>query len=153
MKFKYQQANRIFVIFLILVLCVTTLEIDENLSAFVKEYFTLILLILLINLSFIIYDILRYLNFQKNKKMQFNSENRELINKLTKLSYEEKNILSLFIDSKTQERSLAPNDQAVSWLETIKFIHNTGKVDGNKRVFRIEPTLSKHLSQNPNSLY
>ena len=54
---------------------------------------------------------------------------------------------------KVQEKALNPNDQAVVWLETIKFIFNTGKTEGNKKIFRIEPTLSKHLIQNPNSLY
>ena len=57
------------------------------------------------------------------------------------------------MNDKTQEKSLNINDQAVAWLESIKFIVNTGKIDGNKKVFRIDPTLSKHLSLNPNSLY
>ena len=57
------------------------------------------------------------------------------------------------MNDKVQEKALNPNDQAVVWLETIKFIFNTGKTEGNKKIFRIESTLSKHLLQNPNSLY
>jgi hypothetical protein len=57
------------------------------------------------------------------------------------------------MNDKVQEKALNPNEQVVAWLETIKFIFNTGKVEGNKKIFRIEPTLSKHLLQNPNSLY
>jgi len=72
---------------------------------------------------------------------------------LTKLSYQEKNILSLFMDGKVQEKSLNSNDQAVAWLEAVKFIYNTGRLEGNKKIYRIEPTLSKYLMQNPNTLY
>ncbi len=50
--------------------------------------------------------------------------------------------------TKFKRKALNPNDQAVVWLETIKFIFNTGKTEGNKKIFtRIEPTLSKHLLQ------
>ncbi|MCG2607372.1 hypothetical protein LZZ98_02180 [Acinetobacter sp. SM34] len=57
------------------------------------------------------------------------------------------------MNDKVQEKALNPNEQAVAWLETIKFIINTGKINANKKIFRIKPTLSKHLLQNPNSLY
>jgi hypothetical protein len=57
------------------------------------------------------------------------------------------------MNDKVQEKALNPNEQAIAWLETIKFIINTGKIEGNKKIFRIESTLSKHLLQNPNSLY
>ena len=58
-----------------------------------------------------------------------------------------------FMNDKVQEKSLNPHDQAVAWLQNIKFIHFTGKLDRHKYVFRIEPSLAKYLSQNPNSLY
>jgi len=153
MKFNFQKSNAIFSIFLLLIFFVSAINLDADLSSFVKENFTLLLIIFLLSISFMLYDLLSLIKAKKEKEFSFSNENKELINKLSKLSYEEKNILSLFMNDKVQEKALNPNDQAVAWLETIKFIFNTGKIEGNKKIFRIEPTLSKHLLQNPNSLY
>lgn len=153
MKFNFQKSNAIFSIFLLLIFFVSAINLDADLSSFVKENFPLLLIIFLLSISFMLYDLLSLIKAKKEKEFSFSNENKELINKLSKLSYEEKNILSLFMNDKVQEKALNPNDQAVAWLETIKFIFNTGKIEGNKKIFRIEPTLSKHLLQNPNSLY
>lgn len=153
MKFNFQKSNAIFSIFLLLIFFVSAINLDADLSSFVKENFTLLLIIFLLSISFMLYDLLSLIKAKKEKEFSFSNENRELITKLSKLSDEEKNILSLFMNDKVQEKALNPNDKAVAWLETIKFIFNTGKIEGNKKIFRIEPTLSKHLLQNPNSLY
>ncbi|ENV14378.1 hypothetical protein F965_00622 [Acinetobacter schindleri NIPH 900] len=153
MKSSFQKANSIFLIFVSLIFAVSTLEIDPNLSQFVNSYFTFLLIIFLISLSFLIYDLIVFLKRQKEQRDLISKLQKEFINSLTKLSYEEKNILSLFMDGKVQEKSLNSNDQAVAWLEAVKFIYNTGRLEGNKKIYRIEPTLSKYLMQNPNTLY
>ncbi len=153
MSFNFQKANKVFSIFMLLIFFVSMINLDADLSSFIKENFTLLLIIFLLSISFMLYELLSEIKVKQDNKFNFSNENKELINKLSKLSYEEKNILSLFMNNKVQEKALNPNDQAVAWLETIKFIFNTGKVEGNKKIFRIEPTLSKHLLQNPNSLY
>ncbi len=149
----FKKANVIFLIFLVLMIVTAKLNIDQNLSTFISEYFTIILVIFLANLSCLIFEFIQYIQQQKQSAFKFSNENRELVNKLNKLTYEEKNVLALFVNDKVQEKSLNTNDQAVAWLESVKFIINTGKIDGNKKVFRIDPTLSKHLIQNPNTLY
>ncbi|OTG77094.1 hypothetical protein B9T26_00485 [Acinetobacter sp. ANC 4169] len=153
MQFNFQKANKVFSIFMLLIFFVSAINLDADLSSFVKENFTLLLIIFLLSISFMLYELLSEIKAKQDNKFTFSNENKDLINKLSKLSYEEKNILSLFMSDKVQEKALNPNDQAVAWLETIKFIINTGKIEGNKKIFRIEPTLSKHLLQNPNSLY
>lgn len=153
MQFNFQKANKIFSIFMLLIFFVSAINLDADLSSFVKENFTLLLIIFLLSISFMLYELLSEIKAKQDNKFTFSNKNKDLINKLSKLSYEEKNILSLFMNNKVQEKALNPNDQAVAWLETIKFIINTGKIEGNKKIFRIEPTLSKHLLQNPNSLY
>ncbi|WP_313035175.1 super-infection exclusion protein B [Acinetobacter sp.] len=153
MSFNFQKANKIFSIFMFLIFFVSLIKLDVDLSSFVQENFTLLLIVFLLSLSFMLYELLSQIKVKQDNKFTFSNENKELMNKLSKLSYEEKNILSLFMNNKVQEKALNPNDQAVAWLETIKFIFNTGKIEGNKKIFRIEPTLSKHLLQNPNSLY
>lgn len=153
MKLSFQKINRIFAIFIVLLFIAHYLNIDVKLSSFIADYFTYFLLVFLLSLAIILYDVAASIQ-QKNKhQFEFNQENKNLVNKLKKLSYEEKNILALYMTHKVQEKSLDPNDQAVAWLESVKFITNTTKIDGNKRVFRIDPTLSKHLTQNPNTLY
>jgi uncharacterized protein (UPF0333 family) len=153
MQFNFQKANKVFSIFMLLIFLVSAINLDADLSSFVKENFTLLLIIFLLSISFMLYELLSEIKAKQDNKFTFSNKNKDLINKLSKLSYEEKNILSLFMNDKVQEKALNPNDQAVAWLETIKFIINTGKIEGNKKIFRIEPTLSKHLLQNPNSLY
>ena len=153
MKLNFQKSNCIFAIFLFLIFIVYFIQLDEKLSSFVKSYFSYILLTFLLSFSFILYDLINSIKQKSEHKFKYSQENKDLINKLKKLSYEEKNILSLYMNDKTQEKSFNPNDQAIAWLESIKLITNTSKVDGNKKVFRIDPTVSKHLSQNPNALY
>ncbi len=150
---KFKKANVIFLIFLVLMIVTAKLNIDQNLSTFISEYFTIILVIFLASLSCLIFEFIQFIQQQKQSSFKFSNENKELVNKLKKLTYEEKNVLALFVNDKVQEKSLNTNDQAVAWLESVKFIINTGKIDGNKKVFRIDPTLSKHLVQNPNTLY
>ena len=153
MKFNVKKINAVFSIFMLLIFFVAAINLDEHLSSFVQKNFTFLLIIFLFSISLMLYDLLSMIKAKKDQEFSFSNKNKELINKLTKLSYEEKNILSLFMNDKVQEKALNPNDQSVVWLETIKFIFNTGKTEGNKKIFRIEPTLSKHLLQNPNSLY
>jgi hypothetical protein len=153
MKFYFNKINAVFLIFLTLLFSVSFFEIDPQITSFIKTNFSLFIVIFLLSLSILIYCELIKFQKEKSKKFSFSNKDKDLIYSLSKLSYEEKNILSLFMDNKTQERPLNPNDQSVAWLENIKFIFNTGKVDGAKKIYRIEPTLSKHLSQNPNSLY
>lgn len=153
MKFNVQKINAVFSIFMLLIFFVAAINLDEHLSSFVQKNFTFLLIIFLFSISLMLYDLLSMIKAKKDQEFSFSNKNKELINKLSKLSYEEKNILSLFMNDKVQEKALNPNDQAVVWLETIKFIFGTGKTEGNKKIFRIEPTLSKHLLQNPNSLY
>lgn len=88
-------------------------------------------------------------------KENYNSihQEKEFLNIIKNLSYEEKNILSLFLESKSHEKALNPDDQAVAWLESVKLIFNTGEIEGNKKRFKIHPSVSKYLVQNPNALY
>lgn len=153
MQTKFSTINSIFAIFLTLILIVALLNIDPNITQFISIYGTYILLLLLLSISIFIFELIKKIKKHKEHQFKFNSENKELIHKISKLSYEEKNILALFMNEKIQEKALDTNNQNVGWLENIKFIFNTGKVSGNKKIYRIDPTLAKHLSQNPNSLY
>ena len=153
MNLNYQKINQVFFIFIILLLITSSLNIDENLTFFISDYFTIILLILLFSLSLIVHELFSILKTKQMEKENYNDNNKTISYKLSKLSYEEKNILSLFMANQTQEKSLIATDQAVSWLENIKFIYKTGKIDGNKHIFRIDPLLAKHLKHNPNNLY
>ncbi|WP_298144294.1 hypothetical protein [uncultured Acinetobacter sp.] len=47
--------------------------------------------------------------------LDLEQNNKVFIHKLTQLSYEEKNILALFVNDKVQQKSLNPDDQAVAW--------------------------------------
>ena len=153
MQITLKKANHIFLIFLILFIFVGFLDIDAALTTFIDAYFSLLLIILLLSLSFLIYEIILSIREKRKIMLDLKQDHQVLIHKLTQLSYEEKNILALFVNDKVQEKSLNPHDQAVAWLQNIKFIHFTGKLDRHKHVFRIEPSLTQYLSQNPNSLY
>jgi predicted nucleotide-binding protein (sugar kinase/HSP70/actin superfamily) len=100
-----------------------------------------------------VYDILYLIYNHHTKKFIFSKENKALAHKIKSLNYEEKNILSIYINNKIQEKALNPNDSAVAWLESVKFIIYTGKIEGHKKIFRIDPTLAKYLQLNPNILY
>ncbi len=57
-----------------------------------------------------------YISLIKRKNMlDLEQNNKVFIHKLTQLSYEEKNILALFVNDKVQQKSLNPDDQAVAW--------------------------------------
>lgn len=153
MKINLKKINHIFLIFLSLCLLVGFLNIDATFSHFINSYFTFFLIIFLLSLSLLVYEIIVLFYQKKARLFDFDRDHKALVSALSQLSYEEKNVLALFMNNKVQEKSLNPNDQAVAWLQNIKFIHYTGKVEGHKKVFRIEPTLAKYLAQNPNTLY
>ncbi|TXJ03805.1 MAG: hypothetical protein E6Q26_03065 [Acinetobacter sp.] len=153
MKYNFQKANAIFFIFLCLIYLSAFLNIDQTLSTFVSKFSTLLILVTLLSLAFIIYDAIIKIKLKKKQTFDFSEENKSLTLKVKSLSHEEKTILSLYLNDKIQEKALHPNDHAVAWLESIKFIVHTGKIDGHKKIFRIDPTLVKYLQKNPNALY
>lgn len=153
MKISYKKTNAIFLIFLSLIFLASALGIDEKLTNFIHEYFTFIFIIFLLSLSICIYDVI--MKIKQITKENYNSihQEKEFLNIIKNLSYEEKNILSLFLESKSHEKALNPDDQAVACLESVKLIFNTGEIEGNKKRFKIHPSVSKYLVQNPNALY
>ena len=153
MKFNTKKANHIFIIFLTLLFISSLFQIDEDLSLFIHEYFTTFFLVYLLSLSFIIYYAMQHAQQKRTANKVKLMHEKDFIHKINKLSYNEKNILSLFINSKSEEKSLNHSDSAVCWLENVKFIYNTGKSDGHKKIFKIHPDVSKYLTDNPNSLY
>ena len=81
---------RFFLIFTTLILGTVKLNIDDNLSSFVTKYFTIFLIIFLASLSFLLYDLFALVKQKNDKKFRFSNENKAFVNKIQKLSYEEK---------------------------------------------------------------
>ncbi|MFM6958435.1 MAG: super-infection exclusion protein B, partial [Acinetobacter sp.] len=127
MSLNLKKYNVIFFIFLCLLFTSSFLELDDDLAHITQQYSTLLMLVGLISFSCMVYDILYLIYNHHTKKFIFSKENKALAHKIKSLNYEEKNILSIYINNEIQEKALNPNDSAVAWLESVKFIIYTGK--------------------------
>lgn len=154
-KFSAHKLNYVVFIFLNLLFIVANFpEIDQKLSQFIlNDFRTPLVMITLFSLSFILFGFFQnkilFWKESKDQSMQSNA----LKERLKSLSYDEKYILSLFINEQKAEKALAATDPNVAWLENMKLIVNTSKIEGNKKIFRIDPTVMKELKKNPNLLY
>jgi hypothetical protein len=153
MKISPRVFNQIFNIFIILIFIASYLKIDENLTNYINDYSTMLIVIYILSLSIILNQIIRktYDSFRKNnleKKSQ--AEFKHLLNNF---DFNEKYILSLFLDKETTELALDPKNPTIQLLESKKIIINTAKVSENKKIFQIHSNIYQSLKNNPNILY
>ena len=86
MKFNVQKINAVFSIFMLLIFFVSAINLDEHLSSFVQKNFTYLLIIFLLSISLMLYDLLSNIKAKKDQEFSFSNKNKELINKLSKLT-------------------------------------------------------------------
>lgn len=139
--------------FILLLFIAAGLSLNDELSKFISEYSLIFLLILIIFFTFLVHELL-VSSILLIKEIFYKKRNlKEFEEKLTKLSANEKHILSLFVTELKMERALDQNEPAVAWLESLKIIFNTGRsVDGKRYIYKISPLPMRILSTNPNWL-
>ncbi len=153
MKLSLLVLNYIFSIFLLLLFFTALMGIDPALSKFIENYLTFFVLIFLMSLAIIIYHQSSKLIKLKKEQVLLKNYQRDFSRTIKQLSYDEKCLLSFFLNEQKTERAFDPKNPSIQLLEAQKIIFNTAIVEGTKKIYRIDAQIYQLIKSNPNLLY
>ncbi len=140
--------------FLALFSAVAIMDVNNDFTNFFNKNPTEILLLAVIFVTMLTHDFLSYIARNLRDRVYSRLHLNEFNAKLSKLTANDKYVLSLFVTDKRLTVPLDPNEPSVTCLEAIKVIFRGSSVIGSdKYIYKISPFAMHILTKNPNWLY